>query len=216
MSIALYSQLRQDEWVIEKLQGKQNGYYVEIGAYDGVHYSNTLALEESYGWQGLLVEPNPSLFRTLKVKRPWNTCLRAAIGPNDGQKVPFVVGQGERASLYSGLGGYLPEDWLEEHCRRKSENIEVTTLSLLSLLEYADAPSHIDYLSIDVEGAEGAILQSFFRHKDARLRYTFGCMTIEFQRDGDLLEYLTKLLAPEYVLDEVRDFDAFFVHRSLT
>ena len=43
------SQLGQDVHVLNEIyKGKQNGYFVEIGAYDGIEYSNTFLMEKDY------------------------------------------------------------------------------------------------------------------------------------------------------------------------
>lgn len=47
-----YSQIGQDLYVMEKLNNKTEGYYIEIGAYDPIHLSNTKLLEEN-NWNGL-------------------------------------------------------------------------------------------------------------------------------------------------------------------
>ena len=51
------SQNLQDLFFIWELNKKKNGFFVEIGACDGVLFSNTLLLERNYGWNGILVEP---------------------------------------------------------------------------------------------------------------------------------------------------------------
>jgi len=50
---------RQDQWVLHKLNGKEHGTFLEVGAYDGVYHSNTLTLERDFGWDGWLVEALP-------------------------------------------------------------------------------------------------------------------------------------------------------------
>ena len=54
---------------VEKLfKGKKNGFFIEAGAYDGENLSNTLLFEAKLNWTGLLVEPNPDLYQSLKSK----------------------------------------------------------------------------------------------------------------------------------------------------
>jgi len=46
-----YSQFGQDNHLINNIyKNKNNGFFIEIGAYDGVQMSNTLLLEEKYNW----------------------------------------------------------------------------------------------------------------------------------------------------------------------
>jgi hypothetical protein len=51
-----YSQVGQDKFVIDMNKGKNNGYYVEIGAYHSTDMSNTYILEKDYGWSGVSFE----------------------------------------------------------------------------------------------------------------------------------------------------------------
>ena len=48
----------EDRWLDTYFQGKREGYFVEVGAYDGVDLSNTYHFEQ-IGWHGVLVEPDP-------------------------------------------------------------------------------------------------------------------------------------------------------------
>ncbi len=61
------------ENVIRLLNGKKNGFFIEAGALDGEYLSNTLELEAKYGWEGLLVEPDPSNLARLysKNRKAW-------------------------------------------------------------------------------------------------------------------------------------------------
>ena len=52
-----FSQVHQDEIVVDLLG--RNGYFIDLAANDAREFSNTLALERSYGWTGLCIEPNP-------------------------------------------------------------------------------------------------------------------------------------------------------------
>jgi hypothetical protein len=64
---------------------KHGGFFVEAGAFDGESYSNTLFMERSLNWNGLLIEPNPDSFSKLagKHRRAWsvNAALSAVPYP---------------------------------------------------------------------------------------------------------------------------------------
>jgi FkbM family methyltransferase len=206
---------RQDQWVLSQHDGP--GYFIEIGAHDGVWHSNTLTLERFFNWTGLLVEPNPRLFNVLKRNRPKCAHSSACIGPHDDEQRSFVIGDAGGPDAFSGLVEHMSNEWYEGHARHKSKIEYMDTISLRSLLDSYPCPQVIDYLSLDVEGAELAILQSFFarprlhRPDDRQIHL----MTVEFRYDRLLLDMLEKLLEPEYRLAEVRAFDACFVHKSL-
>lgn len=58
-----YSQNGEQEAIL-KIFGESEGRFLDIGAYDGKTFSNTLALIER-GWSGVLIEPSPNAFMAL-------------------------------------------------------------------------------------------------------------------------------------------------------
>jgi hypothetical protein len=98
------SQLGQDLWVLERLGGKRNGYFVEIGACDGVYLSNTLLLESQYGWRGICVEPNRDYYYRLKENRTCR-CVDKAVHRESGKVAAFVP-----AGVYGALEEYAGAD----------------------------------------------------------------------------------------------------------
>jgi len=63
------AQLFQDLLVVFLLKGKRQGFFVEIGAADGVTLSNTLILERDFQWTGILSEPACGWHAALKANR---------------------------------------------------------------------------------------------------------------------------------------------------
>ena len=62
-SVPWNSQFGEDEWLYKHLfHGKSNGFYLEMGAMNGIDLSNTLFFERAAGWRGLLIEADPSEF----------------------------------------------------------------------------------------------------------------------------------------------------------
>lgn len=60
-----YSQVGQDRWVINYFGENYKGFFIDIGAYDGISISNTYALEK-LGWKGICVDANISCEKNLK------------------------------------------------------------------------------------------------------------------------------------------------------
>lgn len=58
----------QDQWIASQFPPEFKGYAVELGAYDGIHLSNTLKLERQ-GWEVLCIEPNPRWLPSLIANR---------------------------------------------------------------------------------------------------------------------------------------------------
>ena len=165
------SQLGQDLWVLEQLGWKQGGYFVEFGATDGVLLSNSWLLEKHFGWRGICAEPNPKLFERLQQNRSCSLSP-ACVYRTSGERMRFVL-----ADAYGGLE-HLGQD--DQHVDKRNayaavgDLIEVTTTSLMDLLDHQGAPAVIDYLSIDTEGSELAILEGINWS-----RYQFRRITVE-------------------------------------
>src|SRR5205823_12423666 len=98
------SQLGQDKVVDEYLRGKRNGVFVDIGAYDGVTFSNTLMLENERDWTGICIEPLPDVCAALRKNRRC-ICVQACIGNREDREVDFLAVQSEafRTRMLSGV-----------------------------------------------------------------------------------------------------------------
>ena len=150
------AQLGQDMFVLAELRFKEDGYFVEFGATDGVDLSNTYLLEKEMGWTGILAEP----------ARVWHDALKA----NRTCKINFdcVWSQSHEelefnevnAAELSTIDTFSEVD---EHAKAREigNKYKVYTCSLLDLLKKYNAPKEIDYLSIDTEGSEFDILSAF-------------------------------------------------------
>lgn len=153
---ASVSQLGQDLFVTFALgERRDSGYFVEFGATDGVHFSNTYRLERDLGWTGIVAEPNPTLHEALRRNRRC-AVSDACVWSSSGARLRFSVLDEE--PVLSTLEAFQASDF---HDRSAARSIEVTTLTLLDLLKAHGAPRHIDYVSIDTEGSELAILEAF-------------------------------------------------------
>ena len=150
------SQSNQDLIALEILKNKENGFYVEFGADDGVKNSNTFLLKEKFGWNGVLIEPNPKRFKLLKENRINDICLNYLIYNETGKSVDFTV-SGQLSTIKS----FSESDFMKvERKKNQSEIITLVTITLNDLLKEINAPTEIDFLSIDTEGSEFEILNS--------------------------------------------------------
>jgi len=147
----------QDEWVIETLRDKREGYFIDSGAAHSRINSNTFRLEIEYGWSGICVEPNPALFATLKQDRMCH-CVMAALSNKAGTAKLTIpeMGSGELGALDE----FLVNDMWKRH-REAAKRIVVETVTIWELLVKFNAPEVIDYWSLDTEGSEDVILESF-------------------------------------------------------
>ncbi|MEY2878414.1 MAG: hypothetical protein RLZZ15_794 [Verrucomicrobiota bacterium] len=187
-----YGQREQDRWLVGFLRGKRDGFFVDVGASNGVISNNTLLLERAYGWRGLCIEPNPFFFRQL-VRHRRCVCVHACVD-RLARPVDFV--------FKGATGGIVADDTDNRHAAMKTT---VHARTLREILEAHGAPPVIDYLSIDTEGAETRILLNFDFN-----RFRFLVLTIE-RPTAVLHDYL---LAHDYLLITHDGLDGYYRHRS--
>ena len=143
-----------DLFVAFKTKFKRKGYFVEFGASDGVNLSNTYTLEKNLEWNGLLVEPAKVFHDALKSNRKCNIDF-SCIGPTTGQKVYFMEEDFEHRH-YSHVFGYPGSKSFNY-----ADKYVLETVSLDDILDRYNAPSIIDFVSIDTKGGELEILEGF-------------------------------------------------------
>ena len=177
----------------EAFNERRNGYFLDIGAFDGVHVSNTFLLERRYGWRGICVEANPDRFAELARNRR-STCLNVCLDSKEGE-VEFA--------LRDELGGIAGLS-MDSRATGPAPVIRLKTRRLIDVLRENSAPAIIDYLSIDVEGAEDRILLDF----DFKA-YRFNTITIE--RPSEKLRAAFRDNGYRLV-KEIPGLDCFYVH----
>jgi hypothetical protein len=84
------SQIFQDIHVIDYYKGKKTGYFIDVGANDGVYYSNTLRLEVDYQWSSVCFEPLDAEFEKLKSIRKVN-CIKRAVYSSSNKTLTFSI-----------------------------------------------------------------------------------------------------------------------------
>ena len=52
------------------MNGFKNGFFVDVGAHDGISINNTLYFERNNGWKGINIEPIKKVFDNLVINRP--------------------------------------------------------------------------------------------------------------------------------------------------
>src|SRR4029453_2589788 len=139
-------------------RGKRGGVFVDVGAYDGEQFSNTLFYERTMGWTGLCIEPLPSAFAKLTAARR-AACENVCVADFEGD-ADFVEADdaGPLEKMFSGLPAHFdprPLRRLETTRNRVTRRVPVTKLS--TLLAKHGFP-HIYSSSIDTEGSDLAII----------------------------------------------------------
>lgn len=162
-AVEFYGQSGEDYLLYSLFRTQRHGFYVDIGAFDGIHISNSYIFER-LGWRGICVEAHPDYFPLLQRNRPGATCVYAAcVGAGQPAQVPFLK---EELGLLSGLRADETLDMEGRYAIRGMtfsgfETVEVPALTLNEILNHHTAGRRrINFVSIDTEGNELDILRS--------------------------------------------------------
>ncbi len=153
-----FSENYNDMWALDRTNYKQGGYFVDLGAADGIVGSNTYLLEKFYKWNGICIEANPMMLKSLCGSRDVNIC-DLAVYSESGKILPFKfmnhAGEFYGWQFRSGISSVVDTTSVEFSERN------VFTITLNDILALYNAPQVIDYVSIDIEGSELFALQGF-------------------------------------------------------
>jgi hypothetical protein len=170
----MHSQAGQD-WLVATLLGcKRDGWFVDLASNDAVLLSNTLMLERDFAWKGLCIEANMNYMYGLS-HRQCNV-VSAAVGTPRDEEVSFVMN--------GVLGGIVGNDF-DNRKVGAGASVKLHTVPLGDIFAEMNAPTAIDYLSLDVEGAESIVMHGFPWDK-----YRFSVISVERPKP-DLQEQLT-------------------------
>eukprot|EP01065_Artemidia_motanka_P043588 TRINITY_DN6065_c2_g1_i1.p1 TRINITY_DN6065_c2_g1~~TRINITY_DN6065_c2_g1_i1.p1 ORF type:complete len:429 (+),score=103.50 TRINITY_DN6065_c2_g1_i1:70-1356(+) len=151
-----YSQSREDVALYHRYFCRRcHGTFVELGALDGVRFSNTLMFEKHFGWKGVLIEANPEQAEGLHALPDRRSSTKFSpmgiCGANSSRKLLYNGGVGAAAGYVGPISNRGKPGWesaKEIPCRPVGELIRKAGLK------------HVDLFSLDVEGAELEVLQT--------------------------------------------------------
>ena len=203
------AQLLQDLFVIYFSKGKKSGYFVEFGATDGISNSNTHLLEKALDWQGILAEPLSAWHERLRRNRNCHIDTRCVYSKSN-EMVRF-----RNTYEYPDLSGIEKNLQLDHNkeLRQKFSTGEVSTVSLMDLLETYNAPNSIDYLSVDTEGSELEILGAFDFSA-----YKISLLTVEHNFVNDERNKLKTLLEKNgfiRVFENISKWDDWYLNTNI-
>ena len=180
-------------FIKEYLAKARGNYFVEAGAVNGFHLSQTAKLEKEHNWNGLLIEGHAGLFELLEEGKRKATKAHAVLGPGG----PVVFEQKTKGMLGQSR---LQSDLINADCiKTKSKTLE-------QVLTEANAPSVIDFLVLDVEESLPAVWSGVDFH-----RRHFDFMVIEMKEEQPKI--ISDLKARGYRLIKILNGEDFLFHK---
>jgi FkbM family methyltransferase len=154
MSFTFYAQQGEDIYTVFNFINKpaSDGIFVEIGGFDGLTYSNTKFFENVFGFKGVLIEPTEHYYK-MKANRPTCDCYKFAVAKTKS-KVKFL-GKHATAGLVDTMADSFKNSWHKEATEYEVDAEPFSNILACSNIKY------IDFMTIDVEGGEQIVLETF-------------------------------------------------------
>ena len=156
-----HSQIGQDKWVVETMfPGETKGFFLDVGSADGTELSNSKALEER-GWTGICTDPFPKNMAGRSCRM-----FKEVVFSEKGTPIRFQAA--------GAIGGITDTIGVGKGSAMAAATVELMTTTLAAILEEAQAPELIHFMSLDIEGAELEALKAF-----PFSRHRIGAMAVE-------------------------------------
>ncbi|GFH50090.1 hypothetical protein CTEN210_06566 [Chaetoceros tenuissimus] len=189
------------------------GSYIEMGALDGIHFSNSFVFNKALDWKGLLIEASPTNYEALENNRKEEIALIHAGVCGQERDLHWVDKPKKHA-----VGGFVEfaaesfqKKWWNENDIKYAKVVRCRTMKNI-LLETVGKNYHFDFYSLDVEGAEAEVLSSIDFSK-----VSFGVIFVEAdQHNPQKNDDVKKILNDNgyEFLYNIRNSD-WFRHRDL-
>lgn len=196
------SQLGADDWILSMFPNDYEGFFLDVGCGDGEFISNTFSLEQK-GWRGICIDAFP---RNME-KRTKSTVISGIVYSEKDVEVEFVVPENQDLSAIRqclGCHAKLVKDTtLSKHTFK--------TMLLQDVLDANECPATIDYMNLDIEGAEYEVLRVFPFD-----RYTIKYLSVEHNWEYPKTDQIHNVLVNNNfeLLKEVK-WDRWYVHKTM-
>ena len=163
-----FSQAGQDKIIKEFFfKNKKNGFFVEIGAFDGIQGSNCYHFEKFLNWDGIALEPSRIQFEKLKKNRKCKI-LNEAVS-HEIKEVEFIEVI-EGLTQMSGINDNFYQRNMNIISKNETSKTQSINLKTITFEQAVPKNTDIDYLSIDIEGGEMDLLNSInFNDNDIKV-----------------------------------------------
>jgi len=170
-------------------------------------------LERDFGWDGVCIEANPQYWAGLA--RRICTVVGGAVGRMNDEEVTFTFGGGGRTGTLGsgvndpgGMGGIVAKGFDNKGKNTRFGAAKMHTVALKDVLARAKAPDVVDYMSLDIEGAELFVAKEFPWHL-----YTVKLLTVE--RPCDELKEILARASLIYLKTHGNFGDLMYAHSSV-
>lgn len=201
--IESYSQLKQDIFVLTMLNNKTSGYFIEVGAGDGINFSNTYLLEKNFNWNGVLIEPNKTFYEACIRSRKCEIINKLLLN-RENHKIRFYEKYMGEFSHSEGFGNLTASEVKSEY--------DVETIKFEEIFNDSNLTLEIDFLSIDTEGSESEILQSI---NFSKFKPTVICIEHNYNKKNRI--FFRKYLAEKgykLIYPGISRWDSWFILQS--
>lgn len=188
-----FSQHKQDILLDNDIFGKKNnGVFVEVGAFDGITFSNSFFFEKYRNWTGLCIEPITKRFEQLLTNRTC-ACENVAISVKEGE-LEFTWAEGDfETEMLSGVAhDAMNNERISKNIQSEKHNLQLIKVRVVPAQQLFDKHKlkQIDYCSIDVEGHEIEVLKSIDFKKteihvfSIEMNHSFGQCELHMMQNG--------------------------------
>jgi len=202
------SQCGQDLWVLRTLNYKKNGFFVDVGAAHYQKLNNTYYLEKEFEWDGICIEGNILFFDELMKNRKCK-CINKYVSTDTNLTKVHHATTTPGDERDHGFG-----DFLQDYNTGITETIGYSLVKpalLMEILDECNAPQIIDYLSIDIEGADFPVLKTIDFNK-----HIFRTITIEDNTPAYTASIIHFLNNHGYVcIGKIAQTDLAFTHKEI-
>jgi len=173
-----FSQTGEDILINGLVQNKSNGFYVDVGAYDPIRFSNTYGFHIK-GWTGINIDANPESIKKFNKARPNDTNINVGISDVPDTLVYYKFKEG----AFNTFSRKLADSYESLYTMQP---IKVERLDLL-LDKYLPKGQHIDLMNVDTEGFDLKVLKS-----NNWKKYRPRVIAVEFNENDNSIEKFLK------------------------
>ncbi len=177
-----YSMDGEDTEIVKYFDNKKNGFYVDVGSYHPIERNNTMLLYNK-GWEGINIDISDFSIKLFDQLRPRDINLNLAVSKNEGEIEMYFQKKLSQLST-------IKKEQIKKSFQGEVKIRKIISKTLTSILDESKfANKKIDFLDIDVEGADMDVLESLdFEKYSPKLI----CIEVieENNEDSDIFNFL--------------------------